>query len=444
MSELLAGVAEVDITPPIGHRMAGHFYEVESSGVRDPLKAKAIVLRNGEQTFALAFADVVGISTQVSEEVRWRFKDIGSVPVTNTMVCATHSHTGPLFDDVRRDYFHNKALDEQGIDASEEIYYPDFLTDQLTLALGTANDNLEPASLSLVREDRFGISYNRRYHMSDGTVKFNPEQQNPNIFKAAGPVDPEIVSLMIEATGSHKKLGALTVFACHPDTLGGTLYSADYPFFIETELQAQYGPEFVSAFAVGACGDINHIDVTKKSERKGERVAQRLGTAIGQSVLSSQPEAMPIEASFAAKNRQFNAHLQGFTAEQAAKARADIARLSEHNGSFDELVQAVKILDLEQRGRKNQLEVQVFRLSEDTALVGLPGEIFVDLGLDIKDESPFDNTIVITLANDRLGYIPTLEAFKEGSYEVENSRVVPGAGERLVDTALDLLRGLAS
>ena len=91
---------------------------------------------------------------------------------------------------------------------------------------------------------------------------------------------------------------------------------------------------------------------------------------------------------------------------------------------------------------RRALEVQTFRLSEDTAIVGLPGEIFTDLGLAIKAASPFKNTLVIELCNDNITYVPTRKAFAEGSYEIVNSRVAPGGGEILVETAVRLLKEL--
>jgi neutral ceramidase len=56
--------------------------------------------------------------------------------------------------------------------------------------------------------------------------------------------------------------------------------------------------------------------------------------------------------------------------------------------------------------------------------------VFVDLGLGIKKASPFKRTLVIELSNDNPADIPTEKAFKEGSYETVNSRIVPGGGER--------------
>ena len=71
------------------------------------------------------------------------------------------------------------------------------------------------------------------------------------------------------------------------------------------------------------------------------------------------------------------------------------------------------------------------------------GEVFVDLGIAIKTASPFKTTLVIELTNDGPGYIPTRRAFAEGSYETVNSRVKPGGGEMLVETAIELLTDLA-
>jgi NurA-like 5'-3' nuclease len=88
------------------------------------------------------------------------------------------------------------------------------------------------------------------------------------------------------------------------------------------------------------------------------------------------------------------------------------------------------------------MEVQVFRLDRDTAIVCLPCEIFVELGLAIKQASPFKRTLVVEICNDRPSYVPTRKAFAEGSYEVTNARVKPGAGEMLVDAAVELLKQL--
>ena len=106
-------------------------------------------------------------------------------------------------------------------------------------------------------------------------------------------------------------------------------------------------------------------------------------------------------------------------------------------------VKAYKIMALELRKASTlALEIQALRLSSELAIVTLPGEVFVELGLAIKRSSPFRNTLVIELANDAPGYIPTRKAFPEGSYETVNSRVQSGGGEAMVEAALRLLKEL--
>jgi hypothetical protein len=91
------------------------------------------------------------------------------------------------------------------------------------------------------------------------------------------------------------------------------------------------------------------------------------------------------------------------------------------------------------------VDVTVFTVGRDVAIVCLPGEVFVDLGLAIKRASPFRTTMLIELSNAvETIYIPHRAAYAGGSYEVTNSALQPGAGEMLVETAVSLLREAAT
>ncbi|MHC4535655.1 MAG: hypothetical protein ACYS6K_17025 [Planctomycetota bacterium] len=137
--------------------------------------------------------------------------------------------------------------------------------------------------------------------------------------------------------------------------------------------------------------------------------------------------------------------LQNFGPDKIAWARESIKKVGTGELTFLEQVEAYKILAREMRpGETIGLEVQVFRLSSDVAVVGLPGEVFVDLGLAIKQASPFATTLVIELCQDAPGYIPTRKAFAEGSYETVNSRIASGGGEKMVKAAVRLLKELGT
>jgi hypothetical protein len=105
-----------------------------------------------------------------------------------------------------------------------------------------------------------------------------------------------------------------------------------------------------------------------------------------------------------------------------------------------EMVNAFKIVDVhERRGKPIEAEVQVFTLGDNFALVSLPGEIFVELGMYIKERSPFPGTMVLELTNGSVDYIPDRKAFVEGNYEPVSARCAPGSGEILVDRVLEIL-----
>ncbi len=90
------------------------------------------------------------------------------------------------------------------------------------------------------------------------------------------------------------------------------------------------------------------------------------------------------------------------------------------------------------------VDITVFALGEDVAIVCLPGEVFVDLGLAIKRNSPFRTTLLLELSNQvETIYVPTRAAYAGGSYEVTNSATQPGSGELLVESALKLLKDAA-
>src|SRR4029077_14037134 len=145
---------------PIGHRMAGYFDERLSTGVHDPLKAKAIILQQDNERIAMVFCDLFGGALNIPTNARAEASAKTGIPVSNIVICATHSHTGPLFDDVRRHYFHETAVEKYGKDPQEKIYYPDFLIEKLVKVIGEANKRLHPAELEIGIAKQENLNFN--------------------------------------------------------------------------------------------------------------------------------------------------------------------------------------------------------------------------------------------------------------------------------------------
>jgi len=439
-AELTAGVAVIDITPPVGYRMSGYFRERLNTGTSNPLHAKAIVLRQGNESAALVFCDIIGLPLDVTSRARRQAAEKTGIPASNILIAATHTHTGPLYFGALRKHFHDLAMASYGSDPCEKVDYPSELVAELVKVITQADAAAKPIRLEAGVAEQQGLSFNRRFHMKNGTVRFNPGVLNPDIVRPAGPIDPEVGIVFFREVDSGKAAAALVNFALHLDTVGGSLYAADYPFYLEQSLREVFGNELVLLFGTGACGDINHIDVTKKERLKTDYIGKTLAETVNAKAGCLKAVAEP---ALAVRSEIVQAPLQRYGPQKVAWARENIKKVGTSELPFLEQVEAYKILAVEmRRGETMPIEVQVFRLSRDVAVVGLPGEVFVDLGLAIKRASPFPTTLIIELCQDAPGYIPTKKAFAEGSYETVNSRIAPGGGEMMAEAAVRLLKAL--
>lgn len=440
---LLVGVAEVDITPPLGTRMGGYFRDRFADGLRDPLNAKAIVLAQGATKIAFVFGDLPGLPVHVSSRARERAEARTGIQASHISIAATHTHTGPYLP-----YGIQLAADQEPRASADTI---SSLVDKLVEAVEKAHSALRPSRLEAGRPIQTPpLSFQRRHHFKDGKVRTIgpvtrdlPDHEPQNIVRPAGPIDPEVDFLLVRDLEGPR--ASLTVFALHLNTvgntrLGETQWSADFPHFLGRELRRTFGAEFVSLFGAGTCGDINYVDVSTPKTRTTEEI----GTMLARTVLSEVPHLRPLEnPTLGASRVRYPATLQRFSPEQVAQARKDLERPEAL--PFLKRVEATSIIALERMPEKTwPIEIQAFRLSPDVAVVALPGEIFVELGLAIKRDSPFETTFVIELANDVTPlYVPTRKAFGDSGYEVLNSRLDAGSGERMVREAGALLRGLA-
>jgi Neutral/alkaline non-lysosomal ceramidase, N-terminal len=443
---LKAGVAVVDITPPLGYRMAGYYNERRNTGVHDPLLAKAIVFQQADVRAALVECDIVNMPAEVSTKARALAEKSSSIPASHIAVAATHSHTGPLFSGPLRKLWHEQATARDGADAAESFDYPSALVQRIAQAIEQAANAVRPVTLKAGVSEQKGLSFNRRFHMKDGSVRFNPGRMNPDIVRPAGPIDPAVSIVLVSDAAMDKPVASITNFAMHLDTIGGTEYAADYPFYVERRLRDSLGADLVSIFGTGTCGDINHIDVNGQNPLKGNAEADRIGMTLGQTVVKALPKlVVQPQPALAVRQKSIEVPAQQFTADEVGKAKERMAKIGTRELTFLEQVETNKIVDVSQRYSEGTvpLEVVAIRLSPDLAIVTLPGEVFVELGMAIKQASPFKTTLVIELANDAPAYIPTKKACAEGSYEIINSRVAPGGGEKLADLAINLLKELS-
>jgi hypothetical protein len=435
-AELRAGAAASLITPPDGTPLAGYYGERGSEGVLDDLFAKAAVLDDGTTKVALVVCDLISLPLPTVAEARRLIEKETGIPGAHVMLSATHQHTGPVVAG-------ESSLDElDGGSSRRGTSYTAGLPRLIAKAVADANAALVPVRVSYAREEERRLAFNRRFWMRDGTVGWNPGKRNTDIIRPAGPIDPEVGVVHFEAgdDDAPKPLITYVNFAMHPDTTGGVLVSADYPGALSRALATYSGPDMLTVFANGACGDLNHLNVAWPAQRQGPAEANRLGTILAGAVLKAVMDLKPVSATtLRVRSEIVPLPLAPITDADVATAR-DIAR-QPREAKFLELVKAYQVIDVAARaGKPIEVEVQVIAMGRDLAWVSLPGEIFVGLGLSIKAASPFRQTLIAELANGSIGYIPNRSAYSEGNYEVVSARCAEGSGEMLVTAALRMLK----
>ncbi len=441
---LLVGYAKVNYTPRIGLGMVGNYRgdDYGSRGIHDSLYSKAIVAagKDGKKT-AVMSVDICNINKEAVQFLRNYVASKSDLKPEDIMIHATHTHSGP----------------ESKLDAPEAKIY---LT-QAADAVVQANQQLRPTRLLAGRTTEDRVSHNRRLKAVDGTTHMVWETFEPGfIEEALGTVDPEMITISFEQDGA--VTGSLINFGCHPTTLTGNnwLYSADYPGYISESVHKVMGDDFGSMFLNGACGNITQVDhVAGFIDTYQE--CQRIGYILGVAALEAINQAQPLKDDNTVNISSDRVPLKKMTItdQQLAWAEEVMQRVAREgmpplqaDGIPDELYAQKWIEMYKVQDEIDSLEVQVIQMGE-FALVGLPGEMFNEFGVYIKKNSPFENTMVVGLANDAAGYFPTKISFTQGpegfkpmitGYETTPGTTYYdiGAGELLAESAVSQLKDL--
>ncbi len=445
---MLCGLYELDITPPLGVNIPGYFEARPATGVRDNLYARALAMENADgQRFILINMDAISADAKLTAQARARVEKLTGVPGGCIMVTATHTHTGgPL------DAFVPGTVDEG---------YKAWLADRAADAAVLAWKQRKPAKLGCGKGYEDSIAFIRRYYMKDGSFRTNPGFRPELIERPAGEIDPEVGIVKIEDTDG-RLIGVITNYACHLDTVTGNRYSADYPGELARVLKSVYGQNVVSIFLTGACGNINHYNFIGRTQDYYHKANPphhiRMGRILAGTVIRAladietrETEALRIE------NACFPALIRTPT-EEDIKAAQDLLEkhpyevvISTEEGLIGDNTDiqprhyARSLLEVaEIREKHVEVPVQAVRLGE-TAIVGVPCELFVEFGLDIKARGGFDHTMISTLTNAQFGYIAVRDAFDQGGYETQisgDTMMAPETGYDMADTAVDLLKKL--
>ncbi|MBT5901023.1 MAG: hypothetical protein HOH58_02820 [Opitutaceae bacterium] len=383
-SGLKVGVARTDITPLSGtETMIGMGGRVaEEYAINDPLMAKVVILESSDEQVALVALDLIWAETKFMAAIRDGIRD--ETGVENVICALTHSH---------------------GSGRPTEDFY-DRTLPLIIAAAKQAHQNLEPVNGAYGRRE-LQEGYNRRAVQSDGTVKmlWNNRDRLPT-----SPTDDEVGVLTFTSTADDRVIATLVNYSVHPVismNFDQLIVSADYPGVMARKVEAALGG--ICVFFLGAAGDVNPFDADMfRYATAPEAFAQveLIGHVLAQKV---------VEAS---RSTQFSI---GKAALSFEKNVINLADRSAGPGATP----------------TRQVEVNTLVIGSNFALATIPGEPFVELGLELKSHSPLAATWVVANANDYVGYLPTIKATTEGGYgATSGTQLEVGAGEKLIHAAV--------
>lgn len=404
-----AGVGVVDITPKDPIKLAGSPSAHFASEVKTRLYVRALVISANGKKVALVTLDTLKFPVEPVQAARHKIEQTTGIPACNVIICASHTHFGPLWS-----------------------YYDDHLATPIAEAVARATRDLMPCTMGAARGEADGVSECRRV-IKDGHA-WNRWQLPPDEaakLPAEGPHDPAFDVLAL--TGKDGKLKAVLYnFACHAAATRDPFISADYPGDVEKAVQQQVGYEVPLLFLTGACGDVNPV-ISIRSGPMGEKIGAEIVRCLGRLETITKPSLALECREFPMPGREHPEF------KEAEVARNWPGQLEHYRKAYEDMK------------KREQPAYQYFmtgiRLSDDFAIVTNANELFCGIGMDIKKQSPFKHTMVAEQTNGAHGYVPTVQAFAGGSYETwygEHSYLSTRAGEIIEKESLDILKRLKS
>jgi hypothetical protein len=423
---LKGGCAKVNITPPLGIPLIGS-YGKPSDDILDELYAKALVLDDGTNAIVIVSCDLLYTPLEeIAGPARKIITEKTGIPERNILICATHTHSGP-------EVFTKSKFRTEGDTPPPAIdrSYLNTLVKKIAGSALIAYKDMQQVKIGAAKGHAPEIVYNRRPKNKDGLVKMAftlppevratrkvivepggevrttfvmPDEKTEWKF---GPIDPEVCVLRIENMAG-EILASLVNFGCHPVTIYpflSTAVSADYPAFVTSVVERAEGG--LCLFALGMAGDAVPFD-------RGVLPCRQIGRAVGGEALRRlQFVTTTSDVTLSCLKKEVEFPTKKPVQEKAA--------------DDDKIPEPV------------MTEIQVLRLG-DIYILGLPGEVLVEVGLEIKKRAGLEKLFIVTLSNDAIGYVCHSAAYDEGGYEPAGAtNLAKGAGEIMIKQALELI-----
>lgn len=445
--DVRAGFSRVNITPPMGIDISGYYVKRIADGVLDELEINTIAIRKDGTTVLLMAVDTMGMSKAYIDSVKEYITAATGIPAEAIFIHSTHSHTtgrlgnGDPFTEQEAEYM--QSVRRAGVNA----------------AILAIND-LKPAKMGWAIGEAKNVAFNRRYLMKDGSTKTNPGVNNPDIVKSIGLLDERVNVLRFNREDGSNLV--LANFGNHPDTIGGTKISADWPGFTRRIFEKAID-NTKCVFFNGAQGDINHVNVAPKGGdlndmfidfddvSRGYGHARHCGNVVAAAIMQVYDKVCYSDVdSVKVMQRFIDVPANKPLPEEMEEAR--YINQMHLDGKDDQLPYKGMMLTtmVADAARKIRLEnaPETFPLLLSTvkignvALFGIPGEPFTGVGIGLKEAEGWDVVLPCCNTNAKDGYFPMQDSYDEGGYEAKSSSFKGGVAELIIQEGKKLLDDL--
>ena len=419
--KLLLFKAEADITPQKSQLLHGHAARNKPfEYVMDPLHSRFLLTRGPYSQSCLLSFDLCEVDEKWMDIIAKRVSKLTQLDEGSIAFSATHTHTGPFIRQGDKNWSYIRFMMKRTLDAAKRAM--------------RANGIEVNVKTCLARND-FGV--NRRFRLSSGEIIMRP---NPY-----GPYEKRIpVVAFYDAAGAMQAV----IYNCsvHPTTLGVDIYavSADYPGRIGIYLKKEYGENLLAIPITGCCGDVRPalLDEDGKRFRDGtEADVDRIGKTTAQAISEALKDAEPCDTNASSTiitkkvsfsmdkipTREDLLRIRKENAKKRAIALAAYEKLSYFEKVHDNPLWSVDMEKawynyfLKQDVIPNTVEgrLAIWVLNDDVAAIFIPGELFSQIGIDLKKLWGGKQCILAGYSDGMLGYMPSRSAVHEGGYEVE-------------------------